>query len=167
MDIRALIQIGLLTAGIIVGNHGLAAEEVAPLPGLDECEAAAVQERQGVLWGWKELGTAVYKISVITPDGKIADAECSSSKPSGLQFENRFGQRRYEPYQRIKVAEPTARGVAPLIFAGKVRITGMEIDTDIKGDLRYEYSIQLPTGHTATAQVNTVTGLLNHAEIKE
>ena len=167
MAIRVAFGIGLLIAAFAIGDHALAADEIAPLPGLDECVAAALKQRPGVLWGWKELGTGYYKISVITSDGKIGDADCSSSNMTDLRFETRFGLRRFEPYERIQTTEAAARPIAALIFAGRVRITGMEIDTDFEGNLRYEYSLVLQSGHKVKAQVSTVTGLLKHAEVKE
>src|SRR5689334_2785025 len=80
-----------------------AADEIAPLPGLDTCIDAALQQRQGgVLYGWRSLNDPAdgsYRVSVLTPDGKIADASCSSNAPNDLRFENRVGVRRFERYK--------------------------------------------------------------------
>ena len=167
MDIRLWCGLGVLVGALTSALPGFAADEIGPLPDLDACIAAALKERPGALFGWKELGVGSYKISVITADGKIGDASCSGSAPAGLQFENRFGLRRFEPYERKQVPEASARATAALIFSGRVRITQMEIDTDIRGGLSYEYHMELQSGHRVLARVDTATGLLIYAEIKE
>jgi hypothetical protein len=166
MSFNRRFRVGLLVFGLATVTPVLAADEIAPLPDLDTCIAAALKERPGVLFGWKELGVGSYKVSVITPDGKIGDATCSGSTPSGLQFENRFGLRRFGPYEAIKVPETSARATAPQIFSGRVRFTEMEMDTDIKGGLSYEYHIELASGHRVLTRVDSIGGQLIYAEIK-
>ena len=166
MTMRDLCAVGLIAGGLSLAGPLSAADEVAPLPDLDACIAAALKERPGALFGWKEVGVGSYKVSVITSDGKIGDASCSGSTPSGLSFENRLGVRRFEPYQRIKVPEASARATAPQLFSGRVRFTQMEIDTDFRGDLSYEYHIELDSGYRLLARVDTVSGQLIYAEIK-
>ena len=104
---------------------------------------------------------------MITADGKIADAACSVDNANNLRFENRVGVRRFERYKEIVVQESAARNTAPLVFAGTVKITGMEIDTDVKGHLWYEYRMDLPSGHKAMSHVDTTSGFLTSAEAKE
>ena len=70
---------------------------------------------------------------MITADGKTADAVCASDNANNLRFENRMSIRRFERYREIAVPESAARKTAPLVFAGNVKITAMEIDTDVKG----------------------------------
>jgi hypothetical protein len=167
MDIRLWCGLAVLAGALAIAPPVFAADEISPLPDLDACIAAALKERPGALFGWKELGVGSYKISVITADGKIGDASCSGSAPAGLQFENRFGLRRFEPYERKQVPEAPARATAALIFSGRVRFTQMEIDTDMRGGLSYEYHMELQSGHKVLARVDTGTGLLIYAEVKE
>jgi len=168
MQIGNWLKRGAMTCALaMVLLPALAADEISPLPDLDACIAAALKERPGVLFGWKETGVGAYQISVIAADGKIADAPCSGSAPAGLQFENRLGLRRFEPYERIQVPEASARATASLIFSGRVRYTQMEIDTDVRGGLSYEYRMELQSGHHVLARVDTVSGLLVYAEVQE
>ena len=170
MKIRACYAAGMLIVGVFAATHAIAANEVAPLPGLEACVNAALQQRPGVLFGWralKDMPPPGYRVTVITADGKIADAVCSADTANNLRFENRVGLRRYDRYKEIVVPESTARNTAPLVFAGNVKITGMEIDTDLKGRLWYEYSMDLPSGHKATSHVDTTSGFLTSAEAKE
>jgi hypothetical protein len=138
---------------------------------LDACVTAALQQKEGgTLFGWRQIGAddnPNYRVSVITPDGKIADANCNPSATANMQFENRLGARRFANYKRISVPEETARNAAPTVFEGPVKVNQMEIDTDIRGNLSYEYHMTLPSGHAATSQVDTVTGLLINAEVEE
>ena len=67
----------------------------------------------------------------------------------------------------MSVPEATARSTAPLIFAGTVKITSVEIDPDVKGSLRYEYRMVLQSGHRAMSQVDAISGLLTYVEAKE
>jgi hypothetical protein len=148
----------------------MAANEIAPLPGLDTCVNAALQQRPGVLYGWRLINDApqpVYKVSVISADGKIADADCSPAATDNLRFENRIGVRRFERYKQISVPETAARNTAPLVFGGNVKLKSMEIDTDIKGHLAYEYRMELPSGHKAISHVDTTSGFLTSAEASE
>jgi hypothetical protein len=71
-------------ATLAIAPPVFAADEISPLPDLDACIAAALKERPGALFGWRELGVGSYKISVITSDGKIGDASCSGSALAGL-----------------------------------------------------------------------------------
>jgi hypothetical protein len=170
MKIRLLPAICVLASGGLAFENALAADEIAPLPRLDTCIAAALQQRPGMLFGWRSLNDpsdGSYSITILTPDGKIADAICSSNATTDLRFENRVGQRRFEYYKRMSVPEATARSTAPLIFAGTVRIISMEIDTDVKGSLRYEYRMLLQSGHRAMSQVDAISGLLTYVEAKE
>jgi hypothetical protein len=148
----------------------MAANEIAALPGLDACVDAALQQRPGVLYGWRLINDApqpVYKVSVISAEGKVADADCSPVATGNLRFENRMGVRRFERYKQISVPEAAARNTAPLVFAGNVKIMSMEIDTDVKGHLAYEYHMELPSGHKAISHVDTTSGFLTYAEAKE
>lgn len=163
----AAIALSLLTA---TSRVSLAADSIVPLPGLDACIAAALQQRPGILFGWKRLSAgddASYEISVLSPDGKIGDTTCSASKTADLKFENRFGMRRYEQFQRITVPEASARATAPLLYAGEVDVTRMTIDSDLVGNLAYEYYMTLRSGHVAQVKVSTISGLLLTAEAKE
>ena len=167
------MNIGIRLAFCVISigcASAIAANDVAPLPGLDTCVDAALQQRPGVLYGWRLINDApqpVYKVSVISAEGKIADAECSPAATSSLHFENRIGVRRFDRYRQISVPEATARNTAPLVFAGNVKITSMEIDTDVKGHLAYEYRMELPSGHKALSHVDTTSGFLTYAEAKE
>ena len=170
MRIRLCYAMGMLMASCLPCTPAMSADTVAPLPGLDTCIAAALQQRPGVLFGWRVLSDApqaVYKMSVLTADGRIADADCSPSATANLRFQNRIGGRRYEPYKEIGVPESAARKTAPLVFAGTVKIMSMQIGTDIKGRLWYEYRMELPSGHRATSHVDTVSGFLTSADATE
>lgn len=170
MKIRLLSAMCVLASSALAFEKAVAADQIAPLPGLDTCIAAALQQRPGVLFGWRALNDppdGTYRITIITQDGKVADAVCPSNAPTNLRFDNRVGLRRFEYYQRISVPEATARSTAPLIFAGTVKITSMEIDTDVKGGLRYEYRMSLQSGHKAMSQVDAMSGLLTYVEAKE
>jgi len=170
MKIHACYAAGIAMAGVLAVTHAIAANEVAPLPGLETCIGAALQQRPGVLFGWRLLNDVPppsYRVTVITADGKIADAVCASDNASNLRFENRMGVRRFERYKEIVVPESTARNTAPLVFAGNVKITSMEIDTDVKGRLWYEYRMDLPSGHKAMSHIDTTSGFLTYAEAKE
>jgi hypothetical protein len=150
--------------------RGMAASETAPLPGLDTCVNAALQQRPGLLFGWRMINDPpqpVYKVSVMSEDGKIAEADCSPAATGNLHFENRFGVRRYDRYKQVAVPEATARNTAALVFAGNVKIRSMEIDTNAVGHLSYEYRMELPSGHKAMSHVDTASGFLTYAEVKE
>jgi hypothetical protein len=160
----------MLASSGLASENALAADEIASRPGLDTGIAAALQQRPGVLFGWRCLNDppdGSYRITIITPESKIADTVCSSNATTDLRFENRVGLRRFEYYQRVSVPETTARSTAPLIFVGTVKITSMEIDTDIKGGLRYEYRMILQSGHSAMSQVDAISRLLTYVEGKE
>jgi len=170
MKIRACYAAGISMAGMLAVAHAMVANEVAPLPGLETCINAALQQRPGVLFGWRLLNDVPppsYRVTVITADGKTADAVCASDNANNLRFENRMSIRRFERYREIAVPESAARKTAPLVFAGNVKITAMEIDTDVKGRLWYEYTMDLPSGHKAMAHVDTTSGFLTSAEAKE
>jgi len=169
MKLRLCHALCMLTFSSLAFEAAVAADEIAPLPGLDECLATALQQRQGVLFGWKSLSEppdGSYRISIIGTDSKVAETVCSPASTT-LRFDNRPVTRRYEYYKQMAVPEGDARKTAPLIFAGKVRIVSMEIDTDLKGGLRYEYRMLLPSGHRALAQVDAMSGLLTYIEAKE
>ena len=83
MKIRLLHALCVLTSGGLAFENAPAADEIAPLPGLGTCIAAALQQRPGMLFGWRSLNDPPdggYRITVITPDGKIAGAVCSSDE---------------------------------------------------------------------------------------
>ena len=170
--IDLLYAIGALAFMGAASQAADAADEVAPLPGLDACIAAALEQRPGILVGWQALndpGNGSYQIAVLTADDKIADAHCSSPAPANLHFDNRLiDRRRFEHYKTtVAISEASARKTAPLVFAGRVTISSMVIDTAITGGLRYEYRMILPSGHHALVQVDAVSGLLTYAEAKE
>lgn len=155
-----------LLLGLAAGT--CAAEDAVPLPGLEECIAAAQQQRAGAgLFAWKYAEGASYRITMLSPDGKMADAICAPGVTNELKFENRIGLRKFDAYKKIAVDETSARHTATLPFRGPVRITGMELDRDWLGHLAYEYYLVLPSGHQATVQVDSITGAFAHAEIKE
>ena len=138
-------------------------------PGLDGCLQAALKERPGFVHGWKDVSTESderYVVSVINHDGKIADALCEAKAPGNFRFDDKLGLRRYDTYSRIAVQETNARGTAPVIFVGPVKIVQMEIDLDWKGHAAYEYHMILPSGREVVAQVDSTTGYLIHAELQ-
>jgi hypothetical protein len=159
-------RIGVAAGMLLACAASLAADEVAPLPGLDECIKAALDQRPGVLYGWEAMA-GVYRVTVLGNDEKVADATCSPESPGTLYFENRVGLRRLDRYQNMAVPESKARMTAPAIFSGKVKLTRMEIDTDVRGHPSYEYRMRLPSGHEAKARIDSGSGELTYAEVKE
>ena len=160
--------LGLCAAGAPAVSA--AQDEPLPLPGLDECLKAALEQRPGAVVEWRQLGSDAdpsYKVAVISPEGKIAETTCSPAAPQGLHFENRLGLRRYEIYERITVPESVARTTAPIVFRGPVRMTGMALDLNLLGHVSYEYYMLLPSGHKAASQVDGIHGSLTHAEADE
>jgi|SRR5689334_911839 len=158
----------LMVSCLVFGAAEAAADAGTVAPGLEACLAAALKERPGFVHAWKEVSggsQSQYAVSIVNGEGKIADATCSTSKPENFKFEERIGIRRVESYSRIKVPELSARGTAPQLFAGPVKVVRMEIDFDWRGRPAYEYRLVLPTGREAVAQVDTVSGMLLHAEI--
>jgi hypothetical protein len=144
------------------------ADEATVGPGLEPCLQAALQQRPGFVHGWKDISEGSderYKIAIINPAGKIADAICEASAPGNFKFEDRLGMRRYDSYARVNVGEAMARATAPLIFVGPVRIVQMEIDLDWKGKAAYEYHMILPTGREAVARIDTTSDMLMQAEV--
>jgi hypothetical protein len=169
MNLRLSHALSLLAFSSLAFESAVAADEIAPLPGLDACLATALQQRPGVLFGWKSLNEppdGSYRISIIGTDNRVAETVCSPASTT-LRFDNRAVTRRYEYYKQMAVPEGDARKTAPLIFAGTVRIVSMEIDTDLKGGLRYEYRMLLPSGHHALAQVDAMSGFLTYIEARE
>jgi hypothetical protein len=161
---------GIFAATLFAAAGPALAGEAASLAGLDECIAAALQQRPGVLFGWRvvnEPPQGVYKVSVLSEDGRIGDADCSEGTMNSLRFENRLGLRRIDRYREISLAEAKARNTAPLLFAGTIKLTSMEIDTNLLGKLSYEYRMLLPTGHRAMSQVDVMNGALSYAEARE
>lgn len=148
-----------IAAGAAYADAGTVGE------GLDACLAAAMKERPGFLHGWKDVSGGSYVISIVNAEGKIADAVCNSAAPSNFQFKDRFGLRMTGTYERITVPEVSARSTAPQLFAGPVRIVEMSVDFKLSGQPAYEYRLVLPNGREAMAQVDTLSGILLHAEV--
>ena len=76
-----------------------------------------------------------------------------------------MGLFRHSMYQRATFPETRARGVAPEVFAGPVRLTSMELSVGISGRPTYKYQMFLPSNHKATVEIDAVTGRLNKGQV--
>lgn len=81
MKIRLLHALCVLASGGLALENAPAADEIAPLPGLDTCIAAALQQRPGMLFGWRSLNDppdGSHRITFITPHGR---SQTPSARP--------------------------------------------------------------------------------------
>jgi hypothetical protein len=128
---------------------------------LDRCIDAAKAARAGTVTGWQELTTNPadgYYVRIVGKDGSVGLTECRPASTAPLDFSKKAGLVRYEMYDRVKIAEPSARAVAPLVFASPVRITRMELSISMRGVPYYTYTLALPNEHKATVEVDAVSG---------
>ena len=137
---------------------------------LDQCLAKAAAARPGIITGWQELSATSdegYYVRIVSKDGGIGLTECRPASEAPLDFTKKTGLVRYEMYERVKVAEPAARAVAPAVFAASgASITRMELSISVRGSPYYTYTLTLPGGQQATVEVDAVSGKPITAKVK-
>ncbi len=141
----------------------------APSGTLDQCLAKAAAARPGIITGWQELSSTSdegYYVRIVSKDGGIGLTECRPASEAPLDFTKKTGLVRYEMYERVKVAEPAARAVAPAVFLPPVKFTRMELSISVRGSPYYTYTLTLPGGQQATVEVDAVSGKPITAKVK-
>jgi hypothetical protein len=137
---------------------------------LEQCLARAVAARPGIVTGWQEMSADNpadgYYVRILGKDGGLALTECRPSSTAPLEFTKKAGLIRAEMYDRVKVAEPAARAVAPGIFVPPVRIERMELSISLRGVPYYTYSLVLPGEYKATVDVDGVSGKPLNAKVQ-
>lgn len=136
---------------------------------LDQCLTKAAAARPGIITGWQELSSTSdegYYVRIVGKDGGIGLTECRPASDAPLDFSKKTGLVRYEMYERAKVAEPTARALAPAVFLPPVKITRMELSISVRGVPYYTYTLTLAGGQQATVEVDAVSGKPITAKVK-
>ncbi len=162
---NAVIAFLLCTTAL---SQALAADTSEPGGPLDICIAAVLNERPGILTGWRQSGGGArppYAISVLVKDGKMGETNCEPDKPEKFEFKNKTGLFRYEMYDRAMFPEGKARAAAPSIFVGPVRILGMELVVSFTGKPQYKYQMILPGGNSAAVELDASIGRLIKAVV--
>lgn len=161
--------VGLCFISLIAHAMVVAAEPWDADGVLDICLAAALQERPGIVTGWRQVGGGEqppYEVSILNRDGKIGQATCEPANPVNFQFKEKSGIYRYAMYERATLPEANARVSAPDIFAGPVRFMAMELSAGFTGKPYYTYQLFLPSNHKAVVEIDATVGRLIKAAIK-
>ena len=149
-------------------SQALAADTSEPGGPLDICIAAVLNDRPGILTGWRQAGGGPqppYAISVLVKDGKMGETNCDPAKPEKFEFKSKTGLYRYEMYDRAVFPEGRARAAAPQIFVGPAKILGMELVVSFTGKPQYKYQMILPGGNIATVELDASIGRLIKAVV--
>lgn len=168
MNTMKTISFCSLALTLLALPAAFAADAWGPGGSLDACIAATLKERPGVVTGWQQSGggeSVPYIISILNPEGIIAETFCDPAKPSNFQFTNKVGLFRYSMYQRATWPETRARTTAPEVFAGPVRPTSMELSVGMSGRPFYKYQMFLPSNHKATVEIDAVTGRMEKGQV--
>lgn len=166
---RVVRIVGLCFISLVAHAAVVVAEPWDPDGVLDVCLAAALQERPGIVTGWRQVGGGEqppYEVSILNRDGKIGQATCEPANPVNFQFKEKGGIYRYAMYERATLPEAKARVSAPDIFAGPVRFMAMELSAGFTGKPYYTYLLFLPSNHKAAVEIDATVGRLIKAEVK-
>ncbi len=165
---RVLMPVIVFFLCVAAKSHALAADTTAPGGPLDVCISAAMNERPGIVTGWRQAGGGPqppYAITILDKEGKMGETTCDPANPKNFVFKGKTGLYRYDMFERATLREEKAREAAPVIFAGPVRFLGMELSVGLSGRPQYKYQMFLPSGHKATVEMDAVVGRLNKAEV--
>jgi hypothetical protein len=159
----------IFTLDLAVGAAALAAQPWEPGQALDTCLQAVINERPGIVTGWRQAGGGArppFAVIVLNRGGRMAETSCDPDRPENFQFRDRSGVFRYAMFERATLAESEARMAAPEIFAGTVRLLSMNLAVGFTGRPSYTYEMLLPSGHKATVELDATVIRLIKAEVK-